>query len=408
MNKTEKLMSKQIQITPEIEAQIRASIGDDTADVSKLAVFEARTLSTKPIKKAGGLFNGARVSVSTLKQMAELVNSPGGAIPIQIMHNTDVLPVGRVFQAKTFDMPTGDVELRTLFYIPKDKVELVNDIQNSVIDEVSVGLMTEHILCSECGFDFVGPESDFMNRFTATCSEGHVVGENGVHTNLVGVASWSEVSLVNRGAAKDAKILSRAQQNMNTDTAKKLAASGAPLESRFFVASYKMDENVNPKETKTMDKEVLALLQASATEMATVKIELSTATTALTAVKAEKDALAAKLASAEQELESLKAAAPEQAALLAAAQETQTKLTAAVDKLLPHVKAALVASGEVETDLEGKDLTAMLELVETKGYKLHQIIGSKPVSDGTKADVKVNAEFTEYQKEAFRTTKPTK
>ena len=44
-------MSKQIQITPEIEAQIRASIGDDTADVSKLAVFEARTLSTNQLKK---------------------------------------------------------------------------------------------------------------------------------------------------------------------------------------------------------------------------------------------------------------------------------------------------------------------------------------------------------------------
>lgn len=399
-------MSKQIQMTAEIEAQIKASVNDTNLDVSKLAVFEARTLSTKPIKKYG-LFNGAKVSVGTLQQMADTLNAKGGAIPMQIMHNTDVLPVGRVFQGQVTDMGTGDVELKTLFYIPKDKTELVNDINNSVIDEVSVGLLTEHAFCSECNFDYFGEEADIMNRINLTCNEGHTIGEKGVHVNLVGVASWSELSLVNRGAAKDAKILSRAQLNMNADTMKKLAASTVPLETRFLTESYKMDK-INLKETTTMDKEVFGMLQASATELATVKLELSTKDTALKAVTTEKEALEASLKSTKEELDALKASAPEQAAKLAAAAETETKLTATVEKLLPHVKAALVASGEVETDLEGKDVTALLELVETKGYKLHQVFGVQAKSDGSKADDKKTVEFSDHQKEAFKTFKPTK
>ena len=399
-------MSKQIQMTAEIEAQIKASVNDANLDVSKLAVFEARTLSTKPIKKYG-LFNGARVSTGTLQQMSDMVSAKGGAIPMQIMHNTDVLPVGRVFSAQLNNMDTGDVELVSLFYIPKDKAELVNDINNSVIDEVSVGLLTDHAFCSECNFDYFGEEADFMNRVNLTCNEGHTIGEKGVHVKLVGVASWSELSLVNRGAAKDAKILSRAQLNMNADTMKKLAASSVPLETRFLTESYKMDK-INLKETTTMDKEVFGMLQASATEMAAVKLELSTKDTALKAVTTEKEALQASLTAAQTELDALKASAPEQATLLAAAKETETKLTAAVEKLVPHVKAALVASGEVETDLESKDVTALLELVESKGLKLHQVFGEKAKTDGTKTDDKKAAEFSAYQKEAFRTIKPTK
>lgn len=398
-------MSKQLPMTPELEAQIRASVNDANMDVSKLAVFESRTLSTKPIKKYG-LFNGAKVSPGTLQQMADLVTAVGGAIPMQIMHNTEVLPVGRVFSGTLNNMPTGDVELISRFYIPTEKTQLVNDINNSVIDEVSVGLLTEHAFCSECNFDYFGEEADIMNRINLTCNEGHTIGEKGVHVNLVGVASWSELSLVNRGAAKDAKILSRARINMNADAIKKLAASTVPLESRFLTESTKMD-TINLKETNTMDEKVFGMLTANANELATVKLELSTKDTALTAVTNEKTALEAKLKSTEEELTALKASAPEQATLLAAAKETNEKLTASVEKLLPHVNAALVASGEVETDLKDKDFSSLLELVESKGLKLHQVFGVAK-TDGTKTDETKTAEFSEHRKEAFKTSKPTR
>lgn len=405
-------MSKRLEMTPEIEAQIRLSVGDENLNVTNLAVFETRTLSTKPIQRKAGMFAGARPSVGTLQQMADLVNAPGGAIHMQIMHDTGVLPVGRVFKGSLYDMGNGDVELRTLFYIPTDKTQLVSDIENSVIDEVSVGLMTEHLYCSECDFDYLGEDASIMNRLTLTCENDHVIGQNGVHVKMVGVAAWPELSLVNQGAAKDAKILSRAKQNMGQKTMERLAASNTPLESRLFMASLKMEDKTdvkNPKETSKMDEKVMALLQAKADEVATGKAELAKVVGENTTLSATVADLTAKLSAAMTEIDTLKAdpAKAELSAKLAEAEEVKTKLSDAANKLLPHVKAALVASGEVETDLEKLDFAAMLALVETKGYKLHQLVGTLPKTNGTKTDAKdeANAEFSKHRQEAFKTIK---
>lgn len=402
-------MSKRIEITPEIEAQMRASVGDEHLDTSKLVVFEARTLSTKPIKRKAGMFAGARTSVSTLNEMADLINAPGGAIHMQIMHDTNVLPVGRVFKGSVYDMGTGDYELRSMFYIPADKTQLVADIENSVIDEVSVGLMTKHLYCSECNFDFLGEEASILNRLMLTCENDHVIGENGVHVKLVGVASWSELSLVNQGAATDAKILSRAKQNMSQNTMERLAASNTPLEARLFVASFKMDEKNDvktPKENPKMDEtKLMAMLEASAEKVAQGNVKLAAAVEENTTLKATNADLEAKLAAALAENETLKAdpAKAELAAKLAEAEETKTKLSDATAKLLPHVKATLVASGVVETDLDKLDFAAMLALVEEKGYKLHQLIGTLPKTNAGKSDVEeTNAKFSKYRSEAFK------
>ena len=405
-------MSKRLEMTPEIEKQIRLSVGDDNLNVSNLAVFETRTLSTMPIKRKAGMFAGARPSIGTLQQMADLVNALGGAIHMQIMHDTGVLPVGRVFKGALYDMGNGDVELRTLFYIPTDKTQLVSDIENSVIDEVSVGLMNEHLYCSECNFDYLGEDSTIMNRLTLTCENDHVIGQDGVHVKMVGVAAWPELSLVNQGAAKDAKILSRAKQNMGQKTMERLAASNTPLESRLFIASLKMEEktDIKPsKETFKMDKETLALFQGQAQEVAEGKVKLAAVEGENTTLKASVTDLTAKLDAANQEITTLKAdpAKAEIAAKLAQAEEDKTKLSDAAAKLLPHVKAALVASGEVETDLDSMDLAAMLAKVEEKGYKLHQLVGTLPKTNGTKTDDKntAEAEFAAHRQEAFKTIK---
>lgn len=403
-------MSKRIEITPEIEAQLRASVGDENLDTSKLVVFEARTLSTKPIKRKAGMFAGARTSVGTLNEMADLINAPGGAIHMQIMHDTNVLPVGRVFKGSVYDMGTGDYELRSMFYIPADKTQLVADIENSVIDEVSVGLMTKHLYCSECNFDYLGEDASILNRIMLTCENDHVIGENGVHVKLVGVAAWTELSLVNQGAATDAKILSRAKQHMSQNTMERLAASATPLEARLFVASFKMDEKTDvktPKENPKMDEtKLMAMLEASAEKVANGKVELAAAVGENTTLKAANTDLQAKLDAALAENETLKAdpAKAELSAKLAEAEETKTKLSEATAKLLPHVKATLVASGVVETDLEKLDFAAMLALVEEKGYKLHQLIGTLPKTNAAKTDAKdeANAQFSKHRAEAFK------
>ena len=147
-------------------------------DISTFAVFEARMLSTEPVSQKG-FHDGARVSRSTLVEMEEFVNTSGTNIPLQTMHDTRVLPVGRVFSAKIRDLPTGETELIGRFYIAASdnfKKSLIADIESSTIDEVSVGLLAKHAFCSECGFDYFGEDADFINILTMTCDKDHTIG----------------------------------------------------------------------------------------------------------------------------------------------------------------------------------------------------------------------------------------
>ena len=401
-------MSKRVDITPQIEQWIKLSIGDPEADVSKFVVFESRSLSTEAIKQRG-FHNGARLNASVLNEMASYLNTAGNSIPLQIMHDTSVLPVGRVFRGSVSEMDNGETELRTMFYLPADKEQLIKDIEASVIDEVSVNVLTEHAFCSECSFDFFG-EDAFMNRVTLTCGEGHEIGTDGVHVRLTGFSSWAELSLVNRGAAKGAKILPRSRQSMSEDTMKKLAASGTsnvPVEARLFYSTYKLEN----KGDLPMDaKELIAALSAKGEEAAGFKIELANSKASNEALTAANTKLAADLATVTTEFAEFKKTAANSAEVTAAidaAKLSETKMKEASDKLLPHVKAALVASGVAETDLSEKSITDMVTMIEEKGLKLHQIVAAGSVTDGGKDDDKLKAaKLAEgYRSEAFKTIK---
>lgn len=396
-------------MTKDIEAQLKAAIGDQEIDVSKLTVFEARTITTEPVTTSQLFYNGAKFTVSTLREMADHVNQPGNAVPLQIMHNTDELPVGRVFAGSVHQMPNGEYELRTMFYLPKDKTNLISDIENSIIDEVSVGAMPDHAFCSKCNFDFVGPDATFLQRITGECENGHIMGQDGAYAQLVGLSGWKELSLVNRGAARQAKILSRAKQSMSKETSNRLAASGTALETVLLTATYKMDNienNTNKGDIEMSElKELLATLTTNITELTAVKSELKTTQDSITA----KDTAIADLTAANKALETenaeLKAAQSndvDKASVLAQAKEAETKLKDAADKMRPHVEAALVASGGTSADLkEDMDLTAMLTLIEEKGLKLHQAVQAK--SDDK--DDQLKAGMSDKYNLAFKTRK---
>ena len=243
-------MTKQLEKTTEIIDSIKSSVDNDDLDVSKFAVYEARMLSTEAITQKG-FYDGARVSRSTLVEMAEYVNQKGTSVPLQVMHETrGMLPVGKVFSAGVRDMPNGETELMGRFYIPEDgpdgeQTKLINKIESSLVDEVSVGLLAKKAICSECDFDYFGPEADFLNILTLTCDNDHTIGENGTHIRLVGMDMFAELSLVGKGAARDAKILSRAKssQSLSKETVERLAASGIPAEAHVLTASFKMDSS---------------------------------------------------------------------------------------------------------------------------------------------------------------------
>lgn len=403
-------MSKRVSMTPKIEERIRLAIGDSEADVSNFVVFEARSLTTEPLNKRG-FYNKAQVSASTLKDMAALINQNGKAIPLQIMHETSLLPVGKVFNAEVFQMSNGHYELRTQFYVPSDKKDIINDIENSVIDEVSVGFLAEKALCSECGFDYFGSDASFVNFFDLECNEGHKIGEDGVHIRLVGVADWAELSLVNRGAARDAKILSRAKQAMSQDTVNRLAASAISLDARVTTVNSPLEalasETLNQNGDIQMDKELLASLEAKVTETVELKHSLTQSESARTQLVTTNAELTAQLAAANEEIKALKESqTADQAKLAADLTEANTKMNEAVAKLSVHAKAALTASGAAEADLP-TDLVELVSMIEEKGLKLHQVIGSGQVADGTKS-VDLNTSSAAYEarrKEAFKTRK---
>lgn len=220
---------KQLSLTTRIIDAIKRVAGSDV-DTSNLVVFETIALNTKPLKEAGGLHKNARVTRGTLEEMAAYANGPDNGVHLHTLHQMGYeLPVGRVFAAEIVDAADGVTELRALFYIDRSSEkgqELINSINNSVIDEVSVTILTKHALCSECGFDFHGPEATLQHVFAQTCDEGHTVGQ-GSFVRLSGMSVWHELSLVSRGAADGAKILSRSKSVFASESGQALAASGS-------------------------------------------------------------------------------------------------------------------------------------------------------------------------------------
>lgn len=381
-------MAKKLEHTQELINSIRKTTGDDSIDVSTFAIFQARMLSTEAIKQ-GGFFDGSVVSRSTLVEMSDYVNKEGTVVPLQTMHNKQMLPVGRLFNTQVNDLQNGHSELVGYFYIPQDdemKISLVKDIESALIEEVSVGLLCKHALCSECGYDYFGEEAELINILLMTCENNHTIGKNGVHVRLVGMETFAELSLVGRGAAKDAKILSRARKNGAFDkgTVERLAASGIPMETHLLNATTKFDKS-NPEGGYNMTLETI--LAETSQKLGKIEVELSQAKDTITNLNAKISTLEESEKEKNKKILSLEASQGEDVKELTASNEKLTaELTEAKNFIFEDVKAALVASGEKEDDVP-EDLVAMLSLVREKGLKLHQLFGAGPKADATKTDV---------------------
>lgn len=386
-------MSKRVTITDKIQQRIRAAVGDPDLNTDDLAVYEARFLTTEPLTK-GGFFNKARVSPSTIFQMAAYLTEEGKARPLFIMHEDEVLPIGKVFSAQAANMPNGETELRGQFYIPLSETDTLAKLDNAVVDEVSVGMLNTHAFCSECEFDYFGEEAGFMNFMELTCANGHKIGVDGVHVKLVGLENWSELSLVGSGAAKNAKIMPRVKQVMAKADLERLAASGAPADARLVTTSYKMDETTPTGKDETMDKEILAQLTASTAEAATLKAQLAASTATI-------DTQAARITELETQLTAANATvAADKAALQTELDAAKADLKSADDLIAPHFEAAFTASGDAKVEAP-EGLTAKLSMIVEKGLKLHQVVGAK-ADDNKTATLQSNEDA---RRKAFKLSK---
>ena len=192
-------------------------------------LFEAINLNTLPIRKRHPLYTDAIHSKHFLSEMAAQVKAE--SLPIYLMHDSNApTPFGRVFYAEVVDT-MGVSELRTLFWVDqKSHADVVEKVDNGTVDQVSVSVLPKSLACSECGFDFLGDSSDlFDNVLSGTCDKGHIMGEDGAHAVSQNLDSWFEMSLVGRGGARGARILSRDEQRLGSTTFPRLAASGVDL-----------------------------------------------------------------------------------------------------------------------------------------------------------------------------------
>lgn len=315
---------RSLTINQSIREKLTAAMsGDDLPDLNSIRVYEATAVTTRPVSKVGTLWDKGVITRATLREMEEYLNT-SGYVPMHVSHNQGggALPVGRAFYAELFDLEDGETELRVLFYLPEEEDDLVKSVESGVLKNLSIGMRPSKLLCSECGWDYLGEDASYLNLFDRICANDHQVGVDGVHVRAAGLDKWLELSLVSVGASSDAEIKSRAKSRLSEDDLQALAASGIPAEAVVLVAT---TEGETPMDLK----EVLAELKANAGSLAVAEANLSAKT-------AELETATAALSEANAKIAELEAAAEK------GADEKVATLTAEVDTL----KADLTASKE--------------------------------------------------------------
>jgi hypothetical protein len=352
---------KQVQKTPEIVAKLQAALGKDV-DTSNHAVFEAIGLNDLPIRKKHPIFKGAIHDEIFLREMA--ASLAGESVPVYLMHDSGApTPFGRAFHGEVINN-MGVSELRTLFFVDKaTHPDIVQKLDNGTVDQVSVSILAKQALCSECGFDFLGPDSDlFANVLTGTDPEGHVMGENGVHVKPKGLDTFYELSLVGKGGARGARILNRDEQKLGSTTHKRLAASGIDPSIATLVAS---------AEPVKMD------LNELVNQLSDTKAKLTLAETKSTETKTQLDASQAKVA----ELEGKLAEAEKKEGFV-----KQEQLDAALGALRDVTKKVLVASGKVDAETKEFDVAKCVATIDETSTALAAKLAAGSRAAGATAD----------------------
>lgn len=353
---------KSINIDATIEERLRAHFKGDAPNFNDIVVFEATVLSTRPLNKDGTIWEKARNTPATLHEMAEYLNA-GNQVPMHTNHLQGYeMPVGRFFYGEVFELQDGISELRALFYLPKTEAKFIADIEAGVIQALSVGISHKAILCSECGWDYLGDESDYVNLIERTCANGHEIGVNGVHAIGAGLKKWRETSLVSLGASPDAAIHSRTKTRLSPAQQVRLAASDGSKDITLIATI------TDQKDTEMDPKEFIASLDAKSTEIAELKAsasakdaELKASNDRVTALEAENTELKTKLEAAEDSKK-----VEELTASLTEAKDTADK---SLSFLQDQAVKALVASGQTDPKAP-ENVADCIAAIETSGKNL--------------------------------------
>tara|TARA_X000001388_G_scaffold52616_5_gene38370 strand:+ start:7648 stop:8817 length:1170 start_codon:yes stop_codon:yes gene_type:complete len=353
-------MAKRLTLTERIKALITEAAGDEI-DFSQIAAYESVAASTRPINQPHTAYHGAIMTEGFLSQMATAYKEE--SVPIQVMHNGQMLPVGKVFAAETFSADEGHTDLNVLFYVDANS-QYARDIDLAILDEVSIGAASTHAYCSECSFDYM-EEGNEMSFWYRECDNGHQIGKDGVHLRLTELRAWKELSLVNKGASNKPKILGSAKQRLGKDAYNQLAASHSNPEAVQF--SYLACSPTQSETTgETMDLSALSN-QVSTLSAANGKLELKleTAESALEASQTEVAKLKGQIETLEAQVE-----AGSDSKLKTELTEAKTSLEAAkkiVGCFDEQLKVAAVAAGlEFSEDATADEKIELLKKAQIK------------------------------------------
>ena len=376
---------------------MQLSMDDNQLTADKYVVFETVAVSTRPLNKKGTIFNNATITQPTLLEMAEVVNSEGGAVPLIVQHNVggdDVTPYGKVFQGAVY--PTDDGlyhELRTLFAMPnpdtdnnKARAAVTQDIDDGFMSEVSIGAAFKQLLSSaNPQFDFLSEEADIMNFIERMDDEGNSIDAGETHVIAKGLSSWAELSLVVRGASKGATISSASKQKLSkqyedSGMFRKLAASEDFDTNQLvtFTSKLKASEVETPFNGDfNMDKEILAQLTEAGAKVGKIELKLETAQTQITELTASNEELTASVATLTKERDDAQAEVTELKAQTETAPEGSKAeveaMTTFVDK---NLAAAVTASGKKDVDTTKMTLAAKLAFIDETGKAMHQLVAA--------------------------------
>lgn len=372
---------KELTKTPFITTLLVGAVGPDV-DLDTLHVFEVRATSTVALRgKDGTVWEKAKISPNTISQLARVINED--PLPLMMDHDLRGTPYGKFFYAESIPMDNGETELRGLLYVDDSEPKVLTKLNAASIDETSIQFKSEKMLCSECGFDYMqaAAEDNYMPFILLACDEGHKIGENGVHVNIVGVQEAVELSLVSRGAAKNSKIIAPSDAKLGQE-AQRLAAAGLELDSFYVTASAG-----NPGE----DEVDLTQLTTKLSELTDAKIDLSSK---LNAAEAKATGLETQIADKDAQIATLTS---ERDALQAQIDEgKEADLTEEqVAELSGYIGKQYVALKALDGDADAKaleDVSAMLKYIGENETRLSALVTPGGVAAGAGAGGNDDAE----------------
>lgn len=355
-------MPFKVPITPRIEAKLRSILGQN-ADLSKLAVYEARSNDTRMLARTGGIMKNSRMDKSYLEGMAKTAQM-GAYVPLASHHNTFDHAEGRIFDAAVYEAADGNHELHTLFYVPADTNpnSLDSKLSQGIINSVSTNTVPSSIKCSACGFNFMQDDKSTSmlfsgrNGMTPICANKHESGKDGNHLVLSGTPKiWREQSLVMNGAVAGASILSAENQKLAHESTQ-IGLAASDVDDKLAIITTAVEDLSPPPSPTPKGK----------TKMADISVPLADYEAGVIA-KGKVSDLEAKLTAAETAKTTAETAKTEAEAKLATAEGQVTALTSKVTELEAKLAAAGVA-GDPKTTPTGSP-TATAKTVDSRQFK---------------------------------------